>query len=222
MTKKVKPAAPPADSSTTLQLRVARGESEVEAHSRAKLNPVANSAVTVLNFHPIRTGCDIGGLIDEIAKQTKRVQNGDMSGPEAILVSQAHALDVLFSSLAQKAALNMGGGYLQATEAYLRLALKAQSQCRTTIEALGELKHPRTATFIKQANIAGQQQVNNADTRTNTHTGAQAGAREKDITPTNEQLTEDAHAPMDTRAASASICAHPDLETVGTVDRAKH
>jgi hypothetical protein len=222
MTKKVKPAAPPVDSSTALQVRVALGESAVEAHARTMMSPVSNAAVSAYNFHPIRTGCDINGLVGEIAKQTKRVQDGDMSGPEAMLVSQAHALDVLFSSLAQKAALNMGAGYLQATEAYLRLALKAQSQCRTTIEALGELKHPRTATFIKQANIAGQQQVNNADTRNSTHTGAQAGAREKDITPTNEQLTEDVHAPMDTRAASASICAHPDLETVGTVDRAKH
>lgn len=206
--KKVKTTTPPADHSAVLVVHVAPGESEVDANSRAKLSPIANSAITAFNFHPVRSGCDISGLIVEISKQTKLVQGGDMSGPEAMLVSQAHALDVLFSSLAQKAALNMGGGFLQATESYLRLALKAQSQCRTTIEALGELKQPRSATFIKQANIAGQQQVNN---------GAPSRAHEKDVTPTNEQLTEDVHAQLDPRGTSATVCADPRVETVAKV-----
>lgn len=41
------------------------------------------------------------------------------------------------------------------------MALKAQSQCRTTIEALSEVKYPKSPTFIRQQNIAAQQQVNN-------------------------------------------------------------
>jgi PDZ domain-containing secreted protein len=44
----------------------------------------------------------------------------------------------------------------------MNMALKAQSQSRATIQALTELKYPKQATFVKQANIAGgNQQVNN-------------------------------------------------------------
>ena len=42
------------------------------------------------------------------------------------------------------------------------MALKAQAQIRATNSALVDLKYPRQATFVKQANIAhGPQQVNN-------------------------------------------------------------
>lgn len=215
------PAAPPAGAS--LQVTQLEGETEEAATARAMLNPVTTSALTGLGFHPLSIGRDISGLTSEIARQVKLVQAGDMSGPEAMLVAQSHALDLMFSSLANRAAANMNAGHLGATEGYLKLALKAQSQCRTTIEALGELKYPRTATFIKQANIAGQQQVNNGaggDTRTSTHTGAQAGAREKNITPTNELLTEGLqHAAMDTRGTGATVGASPELEAVGAVNR---
>jgi hypothetical protein len=43
----------------------------------------------------------------------------------------------------------------------MRLALKAQSQCRATLETLATVKNPPVL-FAKQANIAnGPQQVNN-------------------------------------------------------------
>ena len=44
----------------------------------------------------------------------------------------------------------------------MRMAMKAQSQCRMTIETLATLKNPQVV-FAKQANInnGGQQQVNN-------------------------------------------------------------
>ena len=44
---------------------------------------------------------------------------------------------------------------------YLRVALKAQAQCRATLETLAEMKQPPTL-LARQANIAhGPQQVNN-------------------------------------------------------------
>src|SRR3546814_13505993 len=45
----------------------------------------------------------------------------------------------------------------------MRLALKAQSQARTTIETLAEVKNPKAVAFVKQANIANNQQVNHGD-----------------------------------------------------------
>lgn len=88
------------------------------------------------------------------------VRANDMSGPEAILVSQAIALNSMFAELARRAALQLGTR-MEATEMYVRLALKAQAQSRATIEALGALKNPPIV-YAKQANFAaGHQQVNN-------------------------------------------------------------
>ena len=44
---------------------------------------------------------------------------------------------------------------------YMKLALRAQSQCRSTVEALADMKKPRPE-ILRQTNIAhGHQQVNN-------------------------------------------------------------
>jgi hypothetical protein len=53
------------------------------------------------------------------------------------------------------------GHYLEAAGKYMKLALKAQSQCRTTVEAIGELKNPQPVAFIRQANIGKAVQMNN-------------------------------------------------------------
>jgi hypothetical protein len=48
-----------------------------------------------------------------------------------------------------------------ACETYLRLALKAQSQCRATLETLAAIRNPQPVAFVRQANIAhGPQQLN--------------------------------------------------------------
>lgn len=92
--------------------------------------------------------------------------------PKATLTAQAAAFDAIFTELARRGALNLGE-YLSASETYLRLALKAQSQCRATLETLAEIKNPHPVAFVQQANIAhGPQQVNN---------GAESRAREKVI-----------------------------------------
>jgi hypothetical protein len=77
------------------------------------------------------------------------------------LAIQAHTLDTIFNELARRSAANVGE-YMEAAERYMRLALKAQSQCRATIETLAEIKNPKPVAFVQQANIAnGPQQVNN-------------------------------------------------------------
>jgi hypothetical protein len=51
---------------------------------------------------------------------------------------------------------------MDAVVIYLRLALKAQGQCRATLETLAMIKNPHPVAFVRQANIAhGPQQVNN-------------------------------------------------------------
>ena len=51
----------------------------------------------------------------------------------------------MFTELARRAALNMSE-YVNAAERYGRLALKAQSNCRATLETLAKLHQPREQT----------------------------------------------------------------------------
>lgn len=142
-------------------------------------------------------------LRDEVAK----VQKGDLSQVDAMLFGQAKALSALFHGCLAKAGANIGQ-HLGATETYMRLALKAQSQCRTTLETLIEAKNPRSVAFVRQANIAnGHQQVNNG------------GARET-ATPPNE-LQGDFHV-VDAGTEAARIGADPPAATVAQIHGAAH
>jgi hypothetical protein len=96
---------------------------------------------------------NINTLVDELGTQIEAVNKGDMSRPEALLIAQAHTLDAFFGRLLDASVKNMGE-YLGATESYMRLSLKAQSQCAQTIRALNELKSPKNVAFIQQANLA--------------------------------------------------------------------
>lgn len=149
--------------------------------------------------------------VEATQDKVKAVRDGCMDEPEALLVAQSQTLDAIFNSLAQRALLNITGGHTDAAEKYLRLALKAQSQCRTTVEALNEIKFPKSPTFIRQQNIAGQQQVNN---------GPELRAHEKDITPTNELLGHQHGKRLDLGAQAAASGADPLMATLGQVDRA--
>jgi hypothetical protein len=76
-----------------------------------------------------------------------------------MLFAQAQTLQSIFMNLARRATSQQ---YMNHWEAFLRMALKAQSQCRATLEALATIKNPPVV-FAQQANInqGGQQQVNN-------------------------------------------------------------
>ena len=145
-------------------LKVPGSEEKTSAQMRAEisLSPVVGNAVTARTFTKGTFGAiDLTDSVEMIAEAVTKVQSGDLSAVEATLTAQAAALNAIFSELARRAALNMGK-YLPATETYLRLALKAQSQCRATLQTLAEIKFPRPLAFVRQANIAhGPQQVNN-------------------------------------------------------------
>lgn len=99
----------------------------------------------------------IGLQLEEVAA---RVKEGDLSDLETMLVSQAMALQSIFSQLATSSRAKN----VKASEATLVLALKAQSASRATIAALAELKNPRQVAFVKQTNIAQNQQINHSGT----------------------------------------------------------
>jgi hypothetical protein len=102
---------------------------------------------------------------------------------------------------------------LGATETYLRLALKAQSQCRATLETLAAIKNAPVI-YARQANVTtGPQQVNNG-------VAAPTRGRESE-TAQNEQSEATHELLQDTRASSAAIGSDPALASVGEVHRAE-
>jgi hypothetical protein len=155
----------------------------------------------------------IGDLVGTLRDSVKAAQAGDLSEYEGMLGAQAYALNAIFLEMTRRAALNMGT-HLGATEQYMRLALKAQSQARTTIEALAEVKNPRAVAFVKQANIANTQQVNNGEVE---HS-PRAGAIES---PQNKLLEASNVTRLDTRAQGQAGRGHPPMEAVARVHGAK-
>ena len=157
--------------------------------------------------------------IDVLSEKAVRVQGGDMSEVESTLTAQAVALDAIFNGLAKRAASNMGTN-LNATETYLRLALKAQSQCRTTLETLAEIKYPKAATFVRQQNVAYQQQVNNSEHQSLSRTVSRTRKSQFE----QSKLLEggiDERAQLDTETATAASRVRKKLEAMGKIYRAE-
>ena len=99
-------------------------------------------------------------MVLELNRQVKEAHNGDRKQAEAMLLGQAVTLNAIFAEMARRAALNMNSN-IPATEAYMRMGLRAQNQARTTLETLSAMKNP-SVVITRQANIsAGHQQVNN-------------------------------------------------------------
>ena len=98
-------------------------------------------------------------LVSALGVQIEACKGGDLTRAEASLVTQAHLLDAIFGHLARRSFMNMGE-YLGAAESYMKLALKAQNQARATWESLARMKNPQAVAFVRNANIAQNQQIN--------------------------------------------------------------
>lgn len=171
------------------------------------IRPALNAGAAIEKFltrcgplEPIQIAHALRSQMDEVA-------TGKLRRQEDTLVAQSHTLDALFSNLLQAA---LGSKEMHKMETYMRLAFKAQSQCRTTIETLNLMKNPPSAMFVKQANLAnGPQQVNN---------GVRAGEIEKQQ---NELLAleqrDGTH--VDFGATTTPIGAHSKVASLGSIKR---
>jgi hypothetical protein len=153
---------------------------------------------------------DIPTLVDTLRDQITAVQAGGLGQAEAMLICQATALQSLFTRLAERA---MGCDTIPAFEMNMRMALRAQSQCRATLETLAAVKNPPVV-YARQANVTtGPQQVNNG-------VATAPRTRNMEIEP-NRLLEEIDGQRLDTRAPCAPGKTNPDLATVGAVHRPK-
>lgn len=146
-------------------------------------------------------------LADSLVASIKTVQAGSMKEPEAMLIAQAVTLQSMFTYLAAHAAK---APRPEAMDRYMRLAFKAQNQCRMTLETLATIKNPPTV-FARQANIAnGPQQINN---------GPVPPAGDSGTAP--NELLETTHGKrLDTAASGAAGRVDAQPAPVGAVKRA--
>jgi len=123
-------------------------------------NPETLNAIVIDSFKGNLFGerVELGGIIDSLQQSSEQLQSDTpLHLTENILISQAQSLNAMFCDLAIKA---NNQKFIDNMDKFLRLALKAQSQCRATLETLAHIKNPPIV-FAKQANIAHHQQINN-------------------------------------------------------------
>ena len=155
MAAKKKPAAAPPKNRLTVNVHVEKGEDVDRAIGRTYLSPEVNAG---LNMSAWNGELSVDGIRRALSEQINEVTGGSMARPEAMLLSQAHVLDSLFNVLAAKA---QNQTYIPNLETFLRLGLKAQAQCRATIQTLSDVKNP-SVVYARQANFSGgHQQINN-------------------------------------------------------------
>jgi hypothetical protein len=105
------------------------GEDEGLILARSALRPTVQAAVTLKEYDKNFGDLKLKGLIDALAEQTEASNEGDIGRAEAMMTAQAHTLDAIFNNLARRA---INAEYMNNLDAYLKFALRAQSQCRAT------------------------------------------------------------------------------------------
>lgn len=141
---------------TDIVVKQAPDETGAQAMARMLLEPHFRHAASASTYSGKAFGSDVElpgvtDFVDHLEIIAEKAENGDLAIVSRLLASQAITLDSMFTELSRRAALNMGD-YINATERYGRLALKAQSNCRATLEALERLHQPREQT-VKHVHV---------------------------------------------------------------------
>ncbi len=214
--KKAKPDGPAYTPRKTIPLAAKSDDAEEVSRTYAKhFTGGAFAALRVITAADKSAGyerdMDLPGLMAILREQGEAVSAGNLSQAEAMLMNQATALQTVFARLVER---GMGCTEIAPFEANLRMGLRAQAQCRATLETLAAIKNPSSVAFVRQANIAhGPQQVNNGPHEPSC-------ARENESEP-NKLLEANYGERLDTGAASAAGQPDQNVETVGAVDGPK-
>lgn len=184
------------------------------AIARTLTLPQTNAAAVIENWQ--KDTHDVNALAAELGRQVEAVNGGDLRRAEGMLIAQAHTLDSIFTNLARRAT---NQEYLKQWEAYMRMAMKAQNQCRMTLETLAAIKNPPVV-YARQMNVAnGPQQVNNGTAPNSTPASAHP---QETAFQQNELLEDQRHGrtQLDARTTAATSRTHQDVEAVAPVNRA--
>jgi hypothetical protein len=170
----------------------------------------AHRVIQAANPQNLRDEIDAPGMLAMLEQQAAAVNRGDMTQAEAMLMNQATALQSLFTRMTE---LGLAQSTMPNLDGFMRLALRAQSQCRATLETLATIKNPPIV-YARQANVTtGPQQVNN---------GIPARNRAREIETEQSQLSGGTHELLpDTRTSGNASQVNTTLETLGEIDRAE-
>jgi hypothetical protein len=213
--KPKKPAAPEAEKYPRKVIPCQSGPSiDEQGRNYAKLitSPelAAYRVIGMMQPKNLADEIDTPTMLETLRDQAAAVQGGDLAHAEAMLINQASALQALFVRLSERAIEQQS---MPNYEGFMRMALRAQSQCRATLETLATIKNPPIV-YAKQANVTtGPQQVNN---------GIPASTRAREIETEQSQVSGGTHELLpDTRASGLESRVNPALETLGEIDRAE-
>ncbi|MFJ7316730.1 hypothetical protein ACIQVE_29200 [Pseudomonas sp. NPDC098747] len=205
------------DAATELKRQQDKALAQIKA--KISIAPDALSAAVLEKWTTV-TNPPFKELSAELREQNNAMRGGDLSRVEDMLLAQAHTLDGLFAALATRAA---NAPSVTVLEVYLRLALKAQSQSRATLQTLGELKAPKQVAFVGQANIGHQVQVNNGTSGPGANTAPAANTprtrTRKNKTAQNKLMDADHEQRLDTRTPGTASGDDSALATVATQHR---
>lgn len=188
-------------------------EETLRNYARTAVSPEL-AAYRAINASETQSG--FGELIDAptmlatLRDQAAAVNRGDMAQAEAMLMNQATALQSLFTHLTERGLVQT---QMPNLEGFMRMALRAQAQCRATLETLAAIKNPPIV-YARQANVTtGPQQVNN---------GIPASTRAREIETEQSQLSGGTHELLpDARASGEAGRTNQAMEAMGEIDRAK-
>ena len=199
--------------SQTFNVELREGEDQNQRYADVKLGEYIAPTFATLKFATEIIGeVSLENAMHSIIGSVERVTSqNNLTGVEGILVTQAYSLNLIFSECLRKSAVN-AGEYFEASQRFFAMALKAQNQCRMTLETLSNIKNPPVV-YAKQANIAnGPQQVNNG-TLSRAHAEENQNLPNKVLEQSNEQR-------MDAGSQDATSQGNSTLETMAAGDRA--
>jgi hypothetical protein len=210
MASKAKPTTEkPKAGAAVLIIEPLPNESRSRALARTVLQPSVANGMTLRRVLRRELGdssdLTLEDLTHELAAQCAEVSKGNLARPEAMLMAQAHTLDALFGDLTRLAYNNLNS--FDVADRLYRLAFKAQSQARATVETLAAMKNPPMV-FAKQANLtSGPQQINNGL------------AREIPAAVPNKLLEQTNDDRLDPITAGNSVGSDPEMAALETLDR---
>jgi hypothetical protein len=205
-------AASGTPNSNQLRNKLPSGKTALEATADLVAEGIAGNTIAMHTWSKGIFGeIDVTALHSSMLEAAETIKRHDFGAAEALLISQAASLNALFVNLIQRAFHNQ---YVDQFERNLRLALKAQGQCRATIETLALVKNPPV--FARQANIAhGPQQVNNTLNQvSSTRAESPESGQNKLLEAHGERVDEPAACPSGTSGHA--------LAAVAALDRPTH
>lgn len=133
-----------------LRIKAKSGKSDSSVFAETALRPEVRAAMTMMAQPRKMAGVELSELVDQLSVQQEQTRNGESGLIEDMLLAQAQTLDSLFHTLATKAIEVSDYGYFQGC---MSLAFKAQRQACQALATLAAVQHPKSVSFVRQANV---------------------------------------------------------------------